>query len=194
VRSSANRWRCIAALAVAAGLALGALAADGALKTRLTGALPTGKEIGGWAVVPRSLVYGEGKGLTDIYDGGYKQYVDNGVVAAARQVYRKASLNAEVILHGMSSAGAGAKLARIKRADFSPGTVKDLKGLAKGWAGFTVQDSGYAVAYVHSGSYLATVVVDGKEAAAASAAEVARKAISKALAAEKAARKSRSRS
>jgi len=179
---------------VACGLALLIAAwagADKALQKHLTGTLPSGKEIAGWTVMPGSLVYGEGKGLTEIYDGGYRQYLDNGVAAAARQVYQKSGMTADVVLHAMSSPAAGVKLAGIKRADFSRGTAQMLKTLPKGWGGFAVQDKGYAVSYVYSGKYLATVMVDGKQAKTATATEIAQKAVAKAMAADKGAGKAR---
>jgi hypothetical protein len=172
---------------------LSRLAAGESLEKRLIGALPQGKEIAGWTALPRSDVYGEGEGLTKIYDGGYKQYVDNGAQAAARRVYLKGGMTAEVVLHYMVSAAAANKLARIKRAEYSPGKAKALKNLPAGWSGFTAQESGSATCCVWSGKYLATAVIAGRQLQAAAAALMARKAVSKALAAEKSGRKVKTR-
>jgi hypothetical protein len=189
---------------------LSSLAAGESLEKRLMGALPQGKEIAGWTALPRSDVYGEGEGLTKIYDGGYKQYTDNGALAAGRRVYLKGSMTAEVVLHYMVSGAAAQRLARIKRTEYSPGKVKALKNLPAGWSGFTAQESGSAACYVWSGKYLATAMIAGRKVEAAAAARgggerapsgspewaaalMARKAVSKALAAEKSGRKVKTR-
>jgi hypothetical protein len=169
------------------------MAAAQSTQKRLTGALPQGKGIVGWTPLPGSQLYAEGEGLTKIYDGGYKQYLDSGVLGATRRVYRKGGMMAEVILHFMASRAAGQRLVRIKRAEYPPSGVRELKHLAAGWSGFSAQESGTAGSCVRSGKYLATVVIAGQQAHAAAAALMARKAVSKALAAEKSARKARAR-
>lgn len=186
----ARRW-FIALCAVVLALASSAGALDKVLEKRLTESLPSGAQMGGWHIIPGSAVYVEGKRLTEIYDGGYKQYLDNGVVAAARKAYEKSGLSAEIVLHAMSSPSAALKLAKVKRAEFEPSTVRTVKGLAKGWGGFVMQEAGYAVAYVYSGKYLATAMFEGPRVRAEKAAEMAKMSVAKALAAEQAERKSK---
>lgn len=49
------------------------------------------------------IFYLSSRNLTDIYDGGYMTYVNQGVLTAISQVYTKGSSFYTVILHGMTS-------------------------------------------------------------------------------------------
>jgi hypothetical protein len=137
------------------------------MNQELTRALPSGAQAKPWVALSGTTTYGEGLGLTEIYDGGYKKYLDNGVAAAARQVYRKGNLIAEVILHRMSSPAAAAKLAQIKKAEFGKARIvqfADLRGIS---GGFVAYQPGTATAIVWGGrdrAYLCSVVIGGRGA------------------------------
>ena len=57
----------------------------------------------GWALVADSYAYGKEQGLTEIYDGGYKEYLDAGVIEAAKQTYQKKKVFADLTVHRMKS-------------------------------------------------------------------------------------------
>lgn len=68
--------------------------------------LPGNDAVRRWEVYSDTLAYGAGIGLTDIYNGGYELYTDNGVLDAAQQMYRsvwRAEDIAIVTIHRMSS-------------------------------------------------------------------------------------------
>jgi len=137
------------------------------MNQELTRALPSGEQAMPWVALSGSTTYGEGVGLTEIYDGGYKKYLDNGVVAAARQVYRKGKLIAEVILHRMKSEGAAKKLAQIKNAEFGSARILEMKDLRGISGGFAAYQPGTATAIVWGGrdrAYLCSVVIGGRGA------------------------------
>lgn len=91
-------------MTVCAVLAL--LAAAVFAATTVEKLLPEKDAVKGWSIVQDSLQYGKGKGLTNIYNGGYELYTDNGVVDAARQMYQKESDYVEVTIHTMKSSKA----------------------------------------------------------------------------------------
>lgn len=68
--------------------------------------LPDKDSVKGWSVFPDSLQYAKGDDLTKIYNGGYELYTKNGVVDAARQMYKSGDDYAEVTVHTMKSAKA----------------------------------------------------------------------------------------
>lgn len=146
-------------------LATAVTAAD--LRKELVSALPAAAQAKPWTPMVETTTYGEGIGLTEIYDGGYKKYLDNGVVAAVRRVYRKGGLVAEVVLHRMSSEGAAKKLGAIKKSEFGKAAVKQVAGSAAISGGFIVRQPGMAVAVVWGGRerpHLCTIVISGRGA------------------------------
>lgn len=65
--------------------------------------LPAKDSVKGFSIMPDSLQYGKGDGITSIYNGGYELYTKNGVVDAARQMYQSGSNYVEVTVHTMKS-------------------------------------------------------------------------------------------
>ncbi len=57
----------------------------------------------GWTLIKDSHLYGKGSGLTEVYDGGYKEYLDAGVLEASKQTYKNATVFADLTIHRMKS-------------------------------------------------------------------------------------------
>ncbi len=85
--------------------------------------LPIKDEIKGWSVLPNSLQYGRGDDISKIYDGGYELYTKNGVIDAARQMYKHGDDYLEVTIHTMKSERAATAFLEYWK--------KELKGTAK---------------------------------------------------------------
>jgi len=150
-------------LAVLSSVTVGA-AAD--LRKELVNALPTAAQAKPWTPMVETTTYGEGIGLTEIYDGGYKKYLDNGVVAAVRRVYRKGGLVAEVVLHRMSSETAAKKLGAIKKSEFGKAAVEQAAGVGLS-GGFIVRQPAMAMVIVWGGRerpHLCSIVISGRGA------------------------------
>jgi len=150
-------------LAAAPALAYGA----GRKQQELERALPAGEQAKPWVALSGSTTYGEGVGLTEIYDGGYKKYLDNGVVEAAKRAYRKGTLIAEVTVHHMKSEGDARKLAQILKADFGNVRAKEVGKVPGVSGGFSVRQPAMAEAIVWGGRqrpFLCTVVISNRGA------------------------------
>jgi len=128
----------------------------------------------GWKTVADSYVYGSGEGLTEIYDGGYKEYLDAGVVEAAKQTYSKGKTFADVAVHKMKS-GANAKAFYEKQVKLAG---KQAKALPAPWTGFTWVSGGSAYGYMTCKDYYLAATLTSKDPAGAAALmqEAARKA------------------
>ena len=68
--------------------------------------LPVKGDVAGFEIMSKSLVYGKGVAVSKIYNGGYELYTKNGVIDAAKQMYKRDSEYAEVTVHTMKSAKA----------------------------------------------------------------------------------------
>jgi hypothetical protein len=137
------------------------------MNQELTRALPSGAQAKPWVALSGSTTYGEGLGLTEIYDGGYKKYLDNGVVEAAKRAYRKGKLIAEVTVHRMKSEADARKLAQILKADFGSVPAKEVSKVPGVSGGFSVRQPAMAEAIVWGGrdrAYLCSVVIGGRGA------------------------------
>jgi hypothetical protein len=160
-----ERIRTVVAAFGAVSLVTIAAAAD--LRKELVSALPAAAQAKPWTPMVETTTYGEGIGLTEIYDGGYKKYLDNGVVAAVRRVYRKGGLVAEVVLHRMKSARAAKKLGAIKKSELGKAAVKQVAASAAISGGFIVRQPAMAMAIVWGGRerpHLCTIVISGRGA------------------------------
>lgn len=71
--------------------------------------LPQTNEIKGWSIIPRTFQYGKGDGLTEIYNGGYQLYTENGVIEAAREIYQRKDELVVVTIHRHSTQTAANK-------------------------------------------------------------------------------------
>ena len=121
------------------------------------------KALPGWKPLADGLQYGKGESLTNIYDGGYQDYVDAGVVDAARNLYQRGKDMVEVTVHTMKSARAAeaffnreVKANDAKRVTFAlprpPGAAPQPKH-AMAIAATREQALGYA----YAGKYYITV-------------------------------------
>lgn len=121
----------------------------------------------GWTPVKDSITYGQGSGITAIYNGGYEVYTKAGVLEALRRMYEQKGLYAEVTVHRMKSSDAARAFlaARYK-------TETHLKApSSKTFRRFTVSGSGSVTAYSVEGVWFLTIGVfessdKGKRAAA----------------------------
>ena len=115
----------------------------------------------GWKLVSGSYAYGKEQGLTEIYDGGYKEYLDAGVVEAAKQTYQKKKIFADVIVHKMNSeAAAKAFYARqLKSAG------KAAKVAPRPLTAFTWLTGGSVYGYLIRGDYYVTITLTSKDQA-----------------------------
>jgi hypothetical protein len=110
--------------------------------------------VSGWSVLQDSTVYGQGDGLTNIYDGGYQAYTGAGVLEALRRIYVKGDTYIEATVHGMQSA----RSAKTFLADrYRTETGKDAPRTAD-WDSFTVSIAGTTTVYAVQGSYFVTVL------------------------------------
>jgi len=90
--------------------------------------LPKTGDVKSWEIYPDTLVYGSGKGLTEIYNGGYELYTKNGVLDAAQQMYRCKDDTAIVTIHRMESIRAGTRfLGYWKKSDKKQPTFRRLR-------------------------------------------------------------------
>lgn len=137
----------LSACAVLAIVAAAAFAATAVEKL-----LPGKDAVKGWAVVENSLQYGKGKDLTNIYNGGYELYTDNGVVDAARQMYQRDGDYVEVTIHTMKSPKAADSFLKYWQKE------NKVKALSKTKLSsyFLVRQPNTA-AYFRTGKYFTTV-------------------------------------
>lgn len=120
--------------------------------------LPATGDVKDWQVYPNTLVYANGMGLTDIYDGGYELYTKNGVADAAQQMYRRKNDIATVTVHGMDSLDSAKKFFEYWRAsDKKQSTYKLLNILTKAYV-YTA--NGTANGYLYRGKCFVTVQVN----------------------------------
>jgi hypothetical protein len=78
-------------LLVVVVLASIALAAASPGDTKLGRCLPAGSDISGWSIMDGTYNYGEGSGISNIYNGGYEKLVEKGMKSACVQSYRNES-------------------------------------------------------------------------------------------------------
>ena len=81
---------------------------------------PRDKGLSQWKAVPNAVQYGKGEGLTEIYDGAYKDYVDAGVVDAVRNLYQRGNDYTEVTIHTMKSNKSAAGFFRRETKSVNP--------------------------------------------------------------------------
>ncbi|MCE5197633.1 MAG: hypothetical protein ABFD54_14230 [Armatimonadota bacterium] len=114
--------------------------------------LPKDNAVKGFKVMPGSLQYGKGEGLTNIYDGGYELYTKNGVIDAARRMYQRKSDYVEVTVHTMKSDKAAMDFLKYWQKE---NKVKSLTK-SKGGASFIVTKPS-VMAYGVKGKYFTTI-------------------------------------
>ena len=136
------RWTIILAVAVA-------LSASAAQQDPLQKLLPKSGDLG-WTVMKDSHQYGKGEGLTEIYDGGYKQYTDAGVTEASKQTYQKGKAFLEIVLHRMKSARAARDFYDYWKTEAG----KSAKNVSKPFAETIWITGGSAYGYLVTGGYL----------------------------------------
>ena len=117
----------------------------------------------GWTLVADSYAYGKEQGLTEIYDGGYKEYLDAGVIEAAKQTYQRKKAFADVIVHRMKSE-ASAKAFYAKQFKMAG---KEAKPVPRPWTGFTWTTGGSVYGFLISGSCYITTTLTSKDATGA---------------------------
>ena len=138
--------------------------------------LPKSGDVKGWGVYPDTLVYGSGKSLTDIYNGGYELYTKNGVLDAAQQIYRCKGDTAIVTIHRMSSMRAGTRFFEYwRKSDKKQPTFKSPIILTEC---YVYLDDGTASGYLIRNRYFVTVSVYVSGGKGGSAAEAFLKDIS----------------
>lgn len=131
--------------------------------------LPKNNEIKGWKIVPKTLVYGSGKTLTNIYDGGFELYTKNGVLDAAQQTYKGASVEdfTTITIHRMTSKESAKKFLDYWRIPDSK--QPSFKPLKTGWNGYVYLANGAANGYLQQDRYFVTISMypDGEKGRAA---------------------------
>jgi hypothetical protein len=93
--------RCLLVLALALPAVAAARPAD-----PLAALHPTAAELPGLRPLPGSARRAAGEGLTAIYDGGYRAYLDRGVALASQASYEHQGAVVEVVVHRCRSARA----------------------------------------------------------------------------------------
>ena len=153
---SAFSYRVVAkSLKLALVFALASCILFAATQPAVTKLLPDAKDkpLVAWKAVKNGLQYGKGDGLTNIYDGGYGDYIKAGVVDAARNLYQRKADTMEVTVHTMKSAKAAAAFfAKDAKANKAK-TFSQTKTSA-GAVGYS---AGQALGYGYSGSYYVAV-------------------------------------
>ncbi|MDO8683167.1 MAG: hypothetical protein Q7N50_06765 [Armatimonadota bacterium] len=116
--------------------------------------LPTSKDKGfaEWKPVSGSLQYAKGDGLTDIYNGGYEEYLRAGVVDAARNLYMRKSDVMELTVHTMKSDKAAKAffIGETKSAGAKPYQIAGYGSMA------IVTKDGQSRGYAYIGKYYVT--------------------------------------
>jgi len=138
--------------------------------------LPAANAVKGFEVLPDSLVYGKGDDLSKIYDGGYELYTKNGVIDAARQMYRRAGDYVEVTVHTMESDKAATNFLKYWQKEHKVGRLT----VSEGWTGFVVTKPN-VTAYFARGAYFVTVSAFHSQDKAIKDVGAFRSAISKAI-------------
>ena len=114
--------------------------------------LPKDQQVKGWTVFPKSYVYAQGKNLTSIYDGGYKLYLDRGVLDAVQQIYRGQPEVITFTVHGMRSEPDARKFYDYWRQVI--GKQDTLRTVPLSRQAFTYSADGAANGYLWNGRYL----------------------------------------
>jgi hypothetical protein len=141
------------ALSLAVACVLGAVvAASWGAEPTLKKLLPKDQQVKGWTLFPKSYVYAQGKGLTSIYDGGYKLYLDRGVTEAVEQIYRGQSGMITLTVHGMQSERDSARFYEYWKQ--SAAKQKSMQTLPLSGPAFTYSADGAANGYLCNGRYL----------------------------------------
>ena len=132
-------------------LAVASIALMAAVTAPVTRLLPGPKDKGlsQWKAVPKAVQYAKGEGLTEIYDGAYKDYLDAGVVDAVRNMYQRGKDYMEVTVHTMKSAKAAASFFGRE----TPSIKKKLI-VKTYWGAWAVSEG---KGYGYSGKYYAAV-------------------------------------
>ena len=117
----------------------------------------------GWTIVADSYAYGKGEGLTEIYDGGYKEYLDAGVIEAAKQTYQKKKAFADITIHRMKSEAA-TKAFYAKQLKMAG---KEAKTAPRPLTAFTWMTGGSVYGYMIRGDYYVTVTLTSKDVSSA---------------------------
>jgi hypothetical protein len=107
--------------------------------------------------------HGSGEELTAIYDGGYKRYLDSGVLAASQRYFRFSGGTLEITLHEMNSEAAAKR--------FLSSLCSDIKSSAEGRSFKKVKGqmcvastAGTAYGYLAVGNFLAMASFDRGDA------------------------------
>lgn len=84
--------------------------------------LPNSKDAGltAWKMVSGALQYAKGEKLTEIYNGGYGEYIEEGVIDAARNLYQHGQDYVEVTVHMMKSTKAAANFFAKQTKGYNP--------------------------------------------------------------------------
>ncbi len=115
-----------------------------------------GAELKGWKEVTGSYLYGKGDGLTSIYNGGYRLYLNNGVQEAAQKLYQRGDLYVTVTTHTMKDANSARKFVDYWRNANRKAKPQPLKVTG---TGFWVQSDGATTLYWAHGRFFVTVMV-----------------------------------
>lgn len=115
--------------------------------------LPPKNSVRGFSIMPKSLQYGKGDDISEIYDGGYELYTEAGVTEAARQMYQRGGDYVEVTVHTMKSPKAAADFLAYWQKEFK------VKATTKGKtsSSFAITKPNAAVYFV-TGTYFTTVI------------------------------------
>ena len=117
----------------------------------------------GWALVKDSHLYGKGEGLTEVYDGGYKEYTDAGVLEASKQTYKNGNVFADLAVHRMKDAAAAKAFygQQIRSAG------KHAKAVSKPFTAFTWTTGGCVYGHLIVENYYISSALTSKNAASA---------------------------
>jgi len=124
--------------------------------------LPSAKELKGWKEVAGSFRFGKGESLTEIYDGGYMLYIDNGVQEAAQKIYHKDNVYLTLTTHFMKSQKASKAFVAYWKKMFKNEKLTKTKGVGEG---FTMSSNGATMTYWSNERVFVTLMAtnDGKE-------------------------------
>lgn len=117
--------------------------------------LPQNGDVANWDICPDTYIYASGDGLTNIYDGGYQLYTNNGVLDAAQQMYIRGNDSALVTVHTMTSKVSALKFYWYWQKQSSKQKTYRIANVAEG--GFTYTDAGAANGYLRNDKYFVTV-------------------------------------
>ncbi|NCO32847.1 MAG: hypothetical protein GW893_03110 [Armatimonadetes bacterium] len=138
--------------------ALAGMAAPGSSVT-VSELLPRDHEIPGWGVYANTLLYcPKPDDFTEIYDGGFELYTDNGAMEAATQLYKGMETTAEIVIHRMKTWEQSKAFFRYWLKQRDPKSLINVPAITND--SFVAREGRTTAGYLWRGAFFVTVKVN----------------------------------